>query len=358
MAKQNRNSGGKDKRRPSASQSKNSSRSGKGRGSRDRRSDGATSSKGRRRDELKPPSRAERSGWGSVAQHGAAGATHGQRLDEAAGPHEFSADEQRRYAERQARRAKSADRIEGLRSEARAAIDRSEKAAPTATAASTAPTVARRPLPGRPAPIADVRKELLRFGGPERGARAYKLYLRAAREFENEQFDDAYRTLRPLVEEYSDVVELIELYGLTLYRLGNWEHAIDQLEDFRAKSGTAEQHPPLMDAHRALGHWADVDVLWKELGETSPNAELVTEGRIVRAGADADQGELDQAIRLLEKGWKAPKHPREHHLRRAYALADLYERAGRLPRSRSLFAWIAGVSPGYLDVDQRLRALG
>ena len=360
MAKQNRTPGSGDKRGRSRSQSRNSPRSAtKGRSKgrpRDGR-DGNKSSKPRRSNDAKPPSRAERSGWGSVAQHGAAGATHGQRLDEAAGPHQFSPEEQRKYADRQARRAKSAERIDGLRSEARAAIDRSATSTPNQTTAANTPTVNRRPLPGRPAPPKDVRKELTRLSGPERGARAYKLFLRAAREFESERFEDARRTLRPLVDEHPDVIELAELYGLALYRLGKWDLAIDQLENFRAKSGSSEQHPPLMDAHRALGHWADVDELWKELGEASPSAELVTEGRIVRAGADADRGELDHAIRLLEKGWKAPAHPREHPLRRAYVLADLYERAGRVPRSRTLFGWIGDVQPGYLDVEQRLRAL-
>ena len=157
---------------------------------------------------------------------------------------------------------------------------------------------------------------------------------------------------------HPDLADLRELYGLTLYRLGRWQEAIDELESFRRLSGTAEQHPPLMDAHRALGHWPDVAELWQELGEASPHPAIVTEGRIVRAGAEADRGDLDGAIRILEKGWKAPGRPREHHLRRAYALADLYQRAGRLPRSRALFDWIAGASPGYLDVEQRRRDLG
>ena len=71
----------------------------------------------------------------------------------------------------------------------------------------------------------------------------------------------------------------------------------------------------LADAHRALGNWADVDALWAELGEASPSAELVVEGRIVVAGAKADQGDLTSAIRLLEQNWKPPKRPMGHHLR-------------------------------------------
>ena len=84
---------------------------------------------------------------------------------------------------------------------------------------------------------------------------------------------------------------------------------------------------------------------------------MVIEGRIVMAGAKADQGDLTGAIRILEQGWRPPKRPQGHHLRRAYALADLYDRAGRTPRARELFRWIAGHAPDLADVRQRAKAL-
>ena len=42
-----------------------------------------------------------------------------------------------------------------------------------------------------------------------------------------------------------------------------------------------------MSRYRAQARWADVDELWQELREASPSGELVTEGRIVAAGAQA-----------------------------------------------------------------------
>ena len=89
----------------------------------------------------------------------------------------------------------------------------------------------------------------------------------------------------------------------------------------------------------------------------SPSADLVTEGRIVAAGALADQGRVADAIRTMEKGWKLPKRPREHHLRRAYVLADLYDRAGETVKARSLFGWLDGVTDDYFDVAERRAAL-
>ncbi len=75
------------------------------------------------------------------------------------------------------------------------------------------------------------------------------------------------------------------------------------------------------------------------------------------AGALADQGDLRGAVRLLEKGWKRPPRPRDHHLRRAYALADLYEQSGDVPRARALFGWIVTKEPGFVDADRRLANL-
>ena len=41
-----------------------------------------------------------------------------------------------------------------------------------------------------------------------------------------------------------------------------------------------------------------------------------------------------------------------------YALADLYERAGDLSRARSLFRDVATIDPDFVDVVDRVRALG
>ena len=60
--------------------------------------------------------------------------------------------------------------------------------------------------------------------------------------------------------------------------------------------------------------------------------------------------DLAGAIQLLEQGWRFPKRPKVHHLRRAYALADLYERAGDVGRARELFGRIRAADPSFADV--------
>jgi tetratricopeptide (TPR) repeat protein len=184
--------------------------------------------------------------------------------------------------------------------------------------------------------------------------------LREAGEaFRRERFDEARRILRPLAGQAPRAASVRELYGLSLYRLGRWAQAARELEAYRSLTGSAEQNPVLADSYRALGRYAEVEELWDELRSASPGAELVAEGRIVAAGALADQGRLDEAIGLLVSTVSRPvRTPRLHHLRMAYALADLYERAGDLPRARELFARIAASDADFVDVDARLRALG
>jgi tetratricopeptide (TPR) repeat protein len=179
----------------------------------------------------------------------------------------------------------------------------------------------------------------------------------ATNAYEKERFQEARRILKALAEEVPDVPAVRELYGLVLYRLGQWSAAAKQLESFRQLTGSFDQHPVLSDCYRALGRFEHADGVWTELREASPTGDLVAEGRIVAAGCLADQGDLEGAIALLEKASRRVSRPQDRHLRQWYALADLYERAGDVPRARELFARVDGADPDAFDVRARLRAL-
>ncbi len=197
------------------------------------------------------------------------------------------------------------------------------------------------------------------FVGRQRAERLEERFEQAAKAFAADRYLDARRILKLIEKEVPAVAAVQELYGLTLYRLGKWRQAADHLEEFVALTkGSVEQHPVLEDCYRALGRHDRVDALWTELRQASPAAELVTEGRIVAAGSLADRGELSAGVALLAKGFRFPKNPSEHQLRRAYALADLYERSGDLPQARQLFARLARVSPDFVDIQDRLNSLG
>jgi tetratricopeptide (TPR) repeat protein len=205
-----------------------------------------------------------------------------------------------------------------------------------------------------PKPVVE---ELSAAAGPDRGGKLAARIADATYAYERERYQDARRILRALADEVSGSVAVRELYGLVLYRTGQWAQAARQLEAYRQLSGSYDQHPVLADCYRALRRYDDAEAIWDELRDASPSGDLVAEGRIVAAGCRADQGDLAGAIALLERSARRVSHPQERHVRQWYALADLYERAGDMPKARQFFGRVAAADPDAFDVRQRFRAL-
>jgi len=203
-----------------------------------------------------------------------------------------------------------------------------------------------------------VAADLARAGSPGRAGKWAAQLQEAASAYDAERFADARRLLEPLATAAPTVPAVRELLGLAAYRMGRWRQAVTELEAAEELTDSVEQHPVLADAHRALGHAEAVERLWDELRQGGVGVEVLTEGRIVTAGARADQGDLRSAIALLEGGPVDVRRPKEHHLRLWYALAALYERAGDVPRARALLGRLVSVEPGFADAAVRLAGLG
>ncbi len=204
---------------------------------------------------------------------------------------------------------------------------------------------------------AEVRDELRGALGPDRTAGLERRLAIATRAYERDRYREALSELRVLVRLAPDVAAVRELYGLTLYRLGQWREAVRQLRAFHELTGSFDQHPVIADCERALGRDKAVTATWEALRQAGVDREVLVEGRLVVAGMLADRGDIEGAIALLAPGGKALRHPDTCHLRQWYALGDLYERAGDLPRARQLFGRVAGSSPELFDVQERLAAL-
>lgn len=209
------------------------------------------------------------------------------------------------------------------------------------------------------AELAELRAALVKRLGENKGNWAAGRVSDAATAFDEDRHLDALDLLKPVMRtEACELAEIRELYGLVHYRLGHWKAAVRELKTFEAQMKTLEQHPVLADCYRAMQHWRKVDDLWEEMCSAALPCFVLTEGRIVAAGALADQGRLEEATALLNAGWELPTRPKEHHLRRAYALADCYDQAGNLVAARRLFAWIDENYPGFVDAAQRAHAIG
>ena len=291
--------------------------------------------------------------WGGVARKSAVRFTREDREDREDRARRTAEFTRKSYSSTQSSQTLQNEDSEQLYTEAAQAVARARKKGNLPS-----PKAHRRsPLPKTAFRLPDAETMLRRTLGEKRGKEAVSQLKKASWAFEEERFEEARRLLNALGEKALLIAEVVELLGLTHYRLGHWKAAVEKLEDFRRITGSTEQHPVLADSYRAQGRWADVEELWDELKASSPGAALVTEGRLVASGALADQDRFTEAILLLERGWNLPRRPQDHHLRRVYALADLYERSGSTPRARELFAWIQKNSKGFADTAERLRIL-
>lgn len=180
----------------------------------------------------------------------------------------------------------------------------------------------------------------------------------AADALDRGRFADARRMVQPVLRDVPDLAFGHEIAGLALYRLGQWRKAAAELETARLLDATLNHHAVLADCYRALKRYHEVAELWTELREGSPSPALMAEGRIVAAGALADQGDLAGAIRTMARAAEVPKRVRDHHVRQWYVLGDLYDRSGDVITARRLFSFVANADGEFSDVRERLRSLG
>jgi thioredoxin-like negative regulator of GroEL len=204
----------------------------------------------------------------------------------------------------------------------------------------------------------EVDEEVARVAGPAWAGRVKDRLAEAVRAYEGERYRDARRILEGLLERVPSSVAVREIYGLTLYRMGKWRDATRELGAVEMLTGSVDHHPVIADCFRALGDVNRVRELWDELRRTGASVDVLVEGRIVMAGALADNGDLQAAIQLLEQGPVNVRRPQPHHLRLWYALANLAEQVGDPVRARTLFARLVAADPAFGDAVARLRSLG
>lgn len=204
----------------------------------------------------------------------------------------------------------------------------------------------------------DVAVEVERVAGSTRAARYRERLTSAAEALERGRYDDARRMVQPVLRDLPNIAMAHEIAGLGFYGTGQWRKAAAELEVARQLDGSVRHHPVLADCYRAMRRYAAVKDLWDELKGASPAPALMAEGRIVAAGALADQGNLVGALAILDTARGVPKKIREHHLRQWYVLADLLDRSGDIVEARRYFGLVAQVDSEFADVMQRLASLG
>jgi tetratricopeptide (TPR) repeat protein len=228
------------------------------------------------------------------------------------------------------------------------------RAAKRAAGEATPPPKRRPPKPLDP----EVAAELTAALGAQRGARLTERLAQASEALDRERFQEARRIASAIAKEAPSVSAAHELVGLANYRLGLYKQAVAALETAQDLHPEPALLPVIADCQRAQGRWAAVDRVWSEIKAASPSHEVMAEGRMVAAGALADQGDLRGALALMEPATKRPKAVRDFHLRQWYVLADLYDRTGDPISARRWFSTILEFDDEFADVHDRLRSLG
>ncbi len=273
---------------------------------------------------------------------------------------------ERRAAEVNARRGPRSERTEAeerARIDGRTVeqwIDEGDLRAEAAQATSRARA---RPEPRRDAAPAGLDPEVAAEIGaaardPRRAAVLRERLAHAQNALDRERFPEARRLASALVKELPGVAAVHEVLGLTAYRTARWKQAVTELEAALALRHNPELLPVLADSYRALRRYDEVERIWAEVRALSPAPDILAEARIVAAGAQADQGDLRGALRTMSKATAVPKKVRDHHLRQWYVLGDLHDRAGDPLEAARWFELIARNDRDFVDVVDRLRALG
>jgi tetratricopeptide (TPR) repeat protein len=178
--------------------------------------------------------------------------------------------------------------------------------------------------------------------------------------YERGRYQDALRAIKAVAEETPTVAAVRELAGLAAYRSSKWRDALRHLQAHAALADSTEHLPVLMDCQRALRKPKKVAELWTQLRQSSPEPDVLAEGRIVAAASLAETGDLQGAIAMLATAGasKALRNPSNRHIRQWYLLGDLYERAGDVPRAREMFERVVRADREAYDVADRLAGLG
>jgi tetratricopeptide (TPR) repeat protein len=201
-------------------------------------------------------------------------------------------------------------------------------------------------------------EEVQRESTAATSARYMERLTAATEALERDRYRDALRMVSSVLKNLPNVGAAHEVAGISYYRLGEWRKAISELEQARSLHPAPEQLPVLADCYRALRRYRDVDAIWTDIRESSPAPNVMAEGRIVAAGALADQGDIAGALKLLLRVADAPKRVRDYHLKQWYVIGDLYDRSGDIVKARNFFKRVASVDPRYADVGDRLATLG
>jgi len=147
-----------------------------------------------------------------------------------------------------------------------------------------------------------------------------------------------------------------ELLGLSFYEQGQWHEAASELLAYRRLTNRLDQNHIIAECYRALTRPERALEICREVSPADVPVETWAEVTMVAAGAHADKGEVQEALKWLSRADLDPRSVESYHLKLWYVRSDLLEKAGRKADAQKGWERIAAEAPDYFDVDDRLKA--
>ena len=166
-------------------------------------------------------------------------------------------------------------------------------------------------------------------GLPERLAARVARHLAAAQELIDSDPETAYQHALAARSRAARLAVVREAVGESAYAAGHYAEALTELRAAKRMNGATAYLPIMADCHRALGQADRAVKLAQSPSVANFPAPAKAEMTIVEAGARRDLGQLDAALRVLERAPLMSKSREPWVVRLRYTYADTLLQAGR-----------------------------
>ena len=207
-----------------------------------------------------------------------------------------------------------------------------------------------------------VRREIERIIGKNRRADQIALALSVgAAAIDEDRLDVGLPMLAWAKHEAPRVAAVREAYGVALYLDEQYPAALSELQAYKRISGKVDQNHLIADCLRALDRGVErvVDAAAALVAADDAPEDRRGEAAIVWASSLADAGDVGAGRAVLRKYLgRIGAGKAEHVLRVRYVAAELAERDGDRAEAREQLSSVQAADRDFLDVEERLAALG
>jgi tetratricopeptide (TPR) repeat protein len=203
----------------------------------------------------------------------------------------------------------------------------------------------------------EIRRELSTL---DRGtADAIARHLVAAGELIDEDPEAALSHARAARARSGRIAAVREAVGIAAYQCGDWAQALAELRAARRMGSKSPLLPLIVDCERGLGRPERALELTRGPEAAQLSGDDADELRIVAAGARADLGQLDQALKVLSTPQLDPTRTGTTAARLFYAYAETLLALDRSDEALQWFLRAAAADvEGVTDAEDRVSELG